>query len=219
MRRTSVSVVVALALLACLGYSRPTKAPASTPDLLRRTDWAGDEVVQAPTAGGPEVVPDRLSGDWRVSLCVKEGLHRGHAWIRYENVRTGEVHTIGRFQKNVRPTRRRSTGELLYPRTKVSGLHWDYDWRYEHEVRQGEYIVESVYVRDPWIFEHDDPYGHRTLRDNCVTYARDAWEYYSGQRYELSLVHTPEGFLHTIERASEGRAAESAALRRLPPVQ
>lgn len=219
MRLPSANVVAAFALLACAGCMSRSDASAATPDLLRRTDWVGDEVIHAESAGGPEVVPDRLSGDWRVSLCVKEGLHRGHAWIRYENIRTGQVHTVGRFQKNVRPTRRRSTGEVLYPRTRVSGLHWDYDWRYEHEVRQGQYIVGSVLVRDPWIFEHDDPYGHRTLRDNCVTYARDAWEYYSGQRYDLSLVHTPEGFLHTIERIGDGHAAESVALRRLPPVQ
>ena len=204
------------------------------PKFPLRTDWVGDEVIAAPTAGGPEAVPQQLFGLWRVSLCVKTGMHRGHAWIRYENVHTGEVHTIGRFQSYVRPTRRRQTREVLYPKTKEAGLHWDYDWRFEHEVRQGKYLVDSVVVRDPMVFGHNDLHGHAIVRDNCITYARDAWAYYSGQHVDLAIIHTPENFLRRIEDmdgddrerfGGEGLAdrpqrwAEHSSLRRLPPVR
>ena len=164
---------LAICLLLAFG---PAHAPlAELPNFPLRADWVGDEVLAAPTAGGPDVVPRQLFGLWRVSLCVKPGLHRGHAWIRYQNMHTGEVHTVGRFQRNVRPTRRRATRETLYARTTQSGLHWDYDWRFEHEVRQGKYVVGSVDVRDPLVFGYDDLSGHGVIRDNCITYARDAW--------------------------------------------
>ena len=220
--------------LSLLALGPAPTARSELPHFPLRTDWASDEVLAAPTAGGPETVPQQLFGVWQVSLCVKPGFHHGHAWIRYENIDTGEVHTIGRFQRNVRATRRRSTREILYPRTTESGLHWDYDWRLEHEVRQGKYVVGSVVVRDPFIFGHDDLAGHGVIRDNCITYARDAWQYYSGQHFDLALLHTPEGFLRTIE--SEGQNAHAHSpdgqvgtesvnprlaerdLRRLPPV-
>ena len=205
---------------------------AELPQLPLRTDWVGDDVIAAPTAGGPDVVPQRLDGLWKVSLCVRPGLHRGHAWIRYENVHTGEVHTIGRFQSHVRPTRRRDTRETLYPRTRRAGLHWDYDWRFEHEVREGKYVVDSVLVRDPIIYGHDDPLGHGIIRDNCITYARDAWHHYSGQQIDLAIIHTPEGFLRTLQRELPAeplqanlngpiriRNAMRGELRRLPPIR
>ena len=223
----------------CLGLVFTWNAALSTsaelPQFPLRTDWVGDDVLVASTAGGPDSIPQRLPGVWRVSLCVKPGLHRGHAWIRYQNVHTGDVHTIGRFQRYVRPTRRRGTRETLYPRTNQSELHCDYDWRFEHEVRQGKYIVDSVVVRDPIIFGHEDVRGHGVVRDNCITYARDAWQYYSGQQFDLALLHTPACFLRSIDR--ESRATPSnlmpaqtgrekttdrmaiRELRRLPPVK
>ena len=218
------SRTITVAILLLVSAAAQT-APAELPKFPLRTDWAGDEVIAAPTAGGPEKVPQQLFGLWRVSLCVKPGMHRGHAWIRYQHVHTGEVHTVGRFQRHVRPTRRRATGEILYPSTKTSGLYWDYDWRFEHEVRAGKYTIGSVVVRDPTIFGHEDLQGHGTIRNNCITYARDAWQYYSGQQIELALVHTPEGFLRSIENEVQdipGRSSPrmaSQALRRLPPVR
>ena len=204
---------------------------AELPQFPLRSDWVGEEVIARPTAGGPESVPRQLFGVWRVSLCVKPGWHRGHAWIRYENLHTGEIHTVGRFQRNVRATRRRETRETLYPRTSTSGLHWDYDWRFEHQVRQGQYVVGSVTVRDPLIFGHDDLLEYGVVRDNCITYARDAWQYYSGQHFDLAIIHTPEGFLRTIEQQAPAPAARddlhdrpeirnvmSHELRRLPPI-
>ncbi len=226
MRLFPRNAAIALALVVCAGQALAPTAAAETPRFLLRSDWADDDVLAAPTAGGPQAVPRQLLGLWRVSLCVKRGLHRGHAWIRFENVYTHEVHTIGRFQRNVRPTRRRATGEVLYARTEQSGLHWDYDWRFEHQVRRGEYVIGSVTVRDPIVFGHDDLLGHGTVRANCITYARDAWQFYSGQHFDLAIVHTPEGFLRTIHRdgvdttpAAHARpAGHSALLRRLPPV-
>ena len=191
---------VILSLSFCLWVGAALEANAALPHVPIVADWVGEEVLAAPGAGGPEKVPRQLFGTWNVSLCVKAGLHRGHAWIRYQNVETGEVHTVGRFQKNVRPTKRRSSRVTLYPRTKESGLHWDYDWRFEHEVRQGKHVVGSVVVRDPLIFGYEDADGHGVIRDNCITYARDAWQYYSGQQYQLAVIHTPEGFLRTIAR-------------------
>lgn len=210
----TAGIVAMLGLLA-------SAATAELPKVLTRADWVGDDVIQVAGTGGPETVPKRLYGTWRVSLCVRPGWHRAHAWIRYENVVTGEVHTVGKFQKWVRPTRRRRDGEVLYPGTRTAGLHWDYDWRYEHEVRQGKYVIDSVVVHDPWIFRDDDPRGHGTVRNNCVTYARDAWAYYSGQQFDLPVLHTAEGFLRKVADSETGEvslANDPSRLQRLPPV-
>ena len=210
-------------MLLCASILQLRTSKAEVPHFPLRADWVGNEVLAAPAIGGPDAVPRQLFGQYRVSLCVKPGMHRGHAWIRYENLRTGEVSTIGRYQRNVRPTRRKDTREVLYPKTTESGLHWNYEWRYEHKVRQGEYVIDTVVLRDPVIFGHDELSGHRTVRHNCITYARDAWQFYSGQRFDLALIHTPENFLREINRegVSPTHAADepTTALRRLPPVR
>lgn len=179
-----------------LGLALVLATPGAGAELLLPfgADWV-DGPVQRAERLGPKEIPYRLEGWWRVSLCVKEGLHRGHAWIRFENVHTGMVHTIGRFKDGVRGVRHRATREWLYDPITVSGLYWDHDIRYEHEVRQGEYLQGTVLLEHPWVYRGDNVFGHGVIRNNCVTYARDAWKFYSGQELDLSWIHTPERLL------------------------
>lgn len=176
---------VVLTVLACL----QTPAVRADIGLLSRPTWVDEPIMRA-TVLGPDQIPHQLRGVWRIGLCVKEGITKGHCWIRYENVHTGEVHTVGRFQKGIRGVRDRRTREWLYPDIEVSGLYWDFDVRHELDVRQGKYLLSTVVARDPRIFR-ENTHGHGTVRNNCVTYARDAWRYYAGREYELSLLHLP----------------------------
>ena len=47
----------------------------------------GDSVLRSKTV---DQAPRQLSGVWYVSLCASSG----HAWIRFQNESTGEVHTL-----------------------------------------------------------------------------------------------------------------------------
>lgn len=141
---------------------------------------------------GPDAIPEQLPGVWRVGLCIKGSTH---AWIRFENVNTGEVHTVGRYAilAGGRP-----------PVTR-SGLQWDRDLRREEDVRAGKYLLLTVEITDPKIYRGlTNGYGHGLIKNNCATYARDAWRHYSGETYRLSFIETPQDLLaRVLERHPE----------------
>jgi len=47
-------------------------------------------------------------------------------------------------------------------------------------------------VQDPKIFKGKTPYSYSLWGDNCTTYARDAWYYYSGEWTYLPGPDRPE---------------------------
>ena len=184
---------------------------------------------------GPDEIPDHLPGLWKVSLYVKEGYLRGHAWIRYENLANGEAHTVARFLKGIDDVRHPITGLELVPSIEITGLHWDYDLRFEHEIQGSKYCIDSVVIRDPKIFRGSGIYGHGVVRNNCITYGRDAWCYYTGRQYELAAIHLPNRLLREARKSvsetpsnPEGRYSlqyisalrrdiSAACVQRLPP--
>lgn len=164
---------------------------------------------------GPHELPARLEGVWKISLCISGP----HSWIRFEHTDTGDVHTLGRYKQGVGGIRNVTTGEQVWPDAALSGVQWDLDLQHEGDVRQGKYRLVSVLVENPPIYRgRDDGFGYHLLRNNCTTYARDAWHYYSGEGYPLPIVHTPGHLLVGVlkrhpEAESIARAAEHAGDR------
>jgi hypothetical protein len=145
---------------------------------------------------GPDQFPERLSGRWLLSLCVSQD--HAHAWIRFENVETGELRSISRYHMLVGGWFDRRQMRWIYPPTVRPGLSMDRDQRYEEDVLQGGTLLAFRYVDDPPIFIGGGPYGHGVIRNNCVTYARDAWYFYTGEFYELPMLHTPSDLLEAV---------------------
>ncbi|MCZ6665217.1 MAG: hypothetical protein O7B81_07925 [Gammaproteobacteria bacterium] len=137
---------------------------------------------------GPMDLPERLEGLWKVSLCI----NHGHCWIRFENRETGEIHTMGRYPRKT-GGRRDEQGQLIGPHAKVSGIQWDLDLKYEPDVQNGKYLLLSVLVKNPPVYRgRGNGFGYSTLRNNCASFARNAWHYYSGDGYPLARIPTPE---------------------------
>jgi len=152
---------------------------------IRELSW---REVNYPRALGPDDVPRKLKGKYKVSLCIRSG----HAWIRFFNLRTGETHTAGRYGGGSGGRFDTATGQKLWPSAENSGIHWDMELKQELFIRAGKFKLISVYVTDPEIFRGEaGGYGHYLVRNNCATYARDAWKYYSGEFYDLGVVHLP----------------------------
>jgi hypothetical protein len=187
----AVLIVSILATAAIAQDQPPTADPAAAkvvidPTPLRpRTPLAWPGPIQIK---GPGQIPTQLQGVWKVSLCSQPG----HSWIRYEHVETGEVHTIARFRKGAGGRKSKATGQVIVPAVPESGLYWDQDIRMEPDVRAGRFILLSCLVKDPAIpVGKNQGAGYAAIDDNCATYARDAWHYYTGEFYELGAVHYP----------------------------
>jgi len=136
----------------------------------------GEALVPNFQPGGPSDVPDRLKGTWRISLVAGGG----HAWIRFENTDTGDVHTVGNYAHGF-GGRYDAQGNQIVPPVAVSGLQWDQDMPKDKGFKAGIFPYRSVYVEDPEVYKDKTPYSYSELNDNCATYARDAWYYYSGE--------------------------------------
>ncbi|MFQ5732394.1 MAG: hypothetical protein ACE5KM_10635 [Planctomycetaceae bacterium] len=137
---------------------------------------------------GPLDMPGRLEGLWKVSLCINDG----HCWIRFENQKTGDSHTMGRYPRGT-GGRLDEQGQVKFPNAKVSGVQWDLDLKYEPDVRNGKYLLLSVLVKNPPIYRGSGHgIGYSALRNNCASFARNAWHYYSGEGYPLAWIPTPE---------------------------
>jgi hypothetical protein len=154
---------------------------------------------------GPAAVPERLEGDWIVSLCI----HQGHAWIRFENPRSGALHTLSRHRKGWGGRRHKETAKWLVPPARVSGVHWDLDLHYEDQVLARQHVLLSVMVANPTVYRGQDRgFGYNLLGNNCATFARDAWHHYSGEWYWLPGNDLPEDLAdYILLRHPEVRAS------------
>ena len=147
-------------------------------------------VAGAPASGrivGPDELPECLPGLWRVSLCAG----CGHTWILLRNPETGEFHTLGRYGTGFGGEHDCRTGKRVWPAAPDCGVIWDIDRKFHCGVRKDGRVLRSCYVRNPRIFRGTfDGHGHCGVRVNCVTYARDAWHFYSGEWYALPPIAT-----------------------------
>lgn len=160
----------------------------------RRTQLAGIVAVALmPSAArgqihGPSRLPSQLTGPWLISLCVGDT----HAWIRYQNVGTGEVHTCGRYGRGFGSLTDSRTGKLLWPAAGSSGVQWDMDMMYDRGLRTDMRILRTTLVNNPIIYRGTlNGFGHLGVRINCVTYARDAWYFYTREYYTLPPIASP----------------------------
>lgn len=159
---------------------------------------------------GPDELPESLPGRWRVSLCALEDKH---AWIHFENVDSGEVRTISRFHLLVGGYRNKDEGGWHYPPTFRTGLYMDREQRIEAQRPSDDWQLLTVVVDDPVIFKgkSGDARGHGLVVNNCATYARDAWHFYTGDHYWLDRLHSPDDLRAAVLRAHpELRAAKSS---------
>ena len=155
---------------------------------------------------GPCDLPTHLPGLWSVSLCTSDT----HAWIRFEHATTGEVHTLGRYNCGFGGVVDRRTGRQVWPTASACGVLWDFDLKYDLGIQTGQ-TLRSCQVWNPPVFRgRNDGFGHWGVRMNCATYARDAWCFYCGERYDLRLIATPRTLddgvrrNHTIDCFSTG---------------
>lgn len=137
---------------------------------------------------GPDALPACLPGLWRVSLCASWE----HNWIRLENMETGELHTLGRYFQGTGAEFDRRTGQQVWPAAPACGVIWDMDLKFHRGVRADGRVLRTCDVRNPRIYRgHANGYGHGVIRLNCVTYARDAWHFYTGEWYALPPIALP----------------------------
>lgn len=157
----------------------------------------GAPEVRRPT--GPEDLPEQLPGRWQISLCVSDD--NGHAWIRFQNAETGEIRSIGRFHLLVGGWFDRGRLHWNYLPTFRTGLYMDREQRREPELADGSETLRTAWVENPKIYVASGVRGHALVRNNCVTYARDAWRYYTGENWELPAIHTPRSLRESVGRA------------------
>jgi RHS repeat-associated protein len=151
---------------------------------------AGESAPPKFKPGGPNDLPIELKGMWKVSICADDA----HAWIRFEKVDTGEVHTTGRYKHGF-GGRVDEDGNQVVPPTFISGVQYDHDLIKEEGVKNGKFVTRSVIVKDPKIFKGKNPFGFGgapyswvglgDATNNCSTYARDAWFFYSGEYHYM----------------------------------
>ncbi|MBL8850674.1 MAG: hypothetical protein JNG89_13425, partial [Planctomycetaceae bacterium] len=129
--------------------------------------------VRPPT--GPADLPDELPGRWRISLCVSDS--NDHAWIRFENPENGSIRSIGRYHLLVGGWFDRAHLRWNYAPTLRTGLHMDREQGREADLADGSEILRTAWVENPRIYVARGPRGHALVRNNCATYARDAWHF------------------------------------------
>jgi hypothetical protein len=138
--------------------------------------------------------PRQLAGTWYVSLCANSG----HCWIRFQNETTGEVHTLGRYNRGA-GARFSRDGEILQTSAVVAGLQWDHELVDEGWVSKGKFVLLTVKRTDPAVFIGDDGgKGYHVMTQSCVTFARDAWNFYAGEQYALPLMPMPRNLAEEI---------------------
>lgn len=139
--------------------------------------------------GSEDQIPQSLPGQWKISLCIR---CPGHAWLRFESLQSGRVVKVSRFQTMAGG--RFDWTKLRYRRKPVfkSGLWMNRELGSETGVSAGRYAMLSVVVNNPTIHRgQSEGRGHGSVVNNCATYCRDAWEEYTGERYEFNGLHSP----------------------------
>lgn len=161
---------------------------------IKAGDGAEPATHSARKSIGPDEIPEQLEGRWKVSLCIS----RGHTWIRYQNLKTGEVRSISRYHLLVGSAYDLRHLKWIHRPTMQTGLYMDRERLVDDQVLEGKCLMLSTFVDDPVIFQHDESHGHGIVVNNCVTYARDAWHFYTGEWYELPPVHAPADLLRGV---------------------
>ena len=164
--------------------------------LMMTSISAGDLAAQStlPPAKTGSAIPTALEGTWYISLCVEPG----HCWLRYQHEKTGEVHTLGRFEKGS-GGRVSLDGTRLHPKADESGLRWDHDLFEEPWIAKGKFLLLTTKQTNPAIhLGKDGGRGYQALTNNCVHFVRDAWAFHSGEHYSLRLVPTPTTFAEEV---------------------
>jgi hypothetical protein len=145
---------------------------------------------------GPSELPGQLAGTWEISLCVGDS----HAWIRFQNIENGEVHTCGRYGKGFGGVTDKSSGVSIWPSAPAGGVVWDMDLLYEQGIRNDKRVLRVVQVANPIVYRGPfNGYGHCGVRMNCTTYARDAWWFYTGEYYHLPLIASPDALSTRVQ--------------------
>ncbi|MFQ5732392.1 MAG: hypothetical protein ACE5KM_10625 [Planctomycetaceae bacterium] len=109
-------------------------------------------------------MPQRLSGTWKVSLCIGSG----HSWTRFEETTSGEIHTFGRFHAGNGGSFDWRKLRKTWPNSKVSGVHMDMELRLEKHIKGGKFLLLSVFVKDPPIYRgRRHGCGHGLSRTNA----------------------------------------------------
>ncbi len=146
---------------------------------------------------GPSELPPQLVGVWEISLCVGDT----HAWIRFENVETGEVHTCGRYGKGFGGITDKLSGMSIWPPAPVGGVLWDMDLLYEQGIRSDKRVLRLVRVSNPVVYRGSwNGYHHFGVRMNCATYARDEGSFYTGEYYHLPAIASPDALATQVKR-------------------
>jgi RHS repeat-associated protein len=158
----------------------------------------GESVPENYSPKGPSDLPDFLKGKWEVSICASEG----HAWIRFKNVDTGEVHTTGRY-KNGYGGRTNVNGEIVVTPVVHPGVQLDKDLTKEEGLARGIFQKRSVIVINPKIFKGKSQFGFGEWGNNCATYARDAWYDYSGEFVYMPGYDSPVTLLNWIKEKNQ----------------
>jgi hypothetical protein len=147
-----------------------------------------------------------------VSLCIAE--NNGHAWIRLEHCETGEVRTIGRYHLLVGGWFDREHFRWNYPPTFRTGLHMDREQKFEFEDTAADAVLLTETVDDPHLRVRGRTTGHGMVRNNCVTYTRDAWYVLTGEYFDLPPIHTPRSLRKAVETAHPEVIGEESGERR-----
>ncbi|HEX6985921.1 MAG TPA: RHS repeat-associated core domain-containing protein, partial [Planctomycetaceae bacterium] len=150
---------------------------ATDPSGLQVRLQEGESVPAKFLPKGPTGVPKRLDGPWEVSIVGSgDGFH---CWIRYQSLdNPDEVHTAGRYASDY-GGRYDANGNELVPPVKTPGIQWDRDLMKEDGYKSGLWARRSMVVYNPEIYVGTSPYGYSKWGNNCSTYARDAWYFYS----------------------------------------
>ncbi len=136
---------------------------------------------------GPDELPESLSGMWKITLCI----HGNHSWLRLQSLKTKEVHTLSRYAIGLGESRD-NAGRLVTPAVVTSGVQWDQDIFHEHVDRDSWAPLLSLVVSEPIVYRgKGDGYGYNAVTNNCASYVRDAWVFYGGGRYKMSVPHLP----------------------------
>jgi hypothetical protein len=135
-----------------------------------------------------------------VTLCCLA--NPGHAWIRFENVETGEVRSISRFHYLVGAWFDKENKRWNYPPTLKAGVWMDREQSVEFQPKKyprEKYVLLSTYVDNPKLYKgKNDGHGHGMAVNNCVSYSRDAWYFYTGEYYGLSRIHDPQELIRAV---------------------
>jgi hypothetical protein len=146
---------------------------------------------------GPDELPQRLSGAWKITLCVRGT----HCWLRLESLATGEIHTLSRYRYGW-GEHRDEADRLVAPAAVVSGVQWDQDLYYEFVDRNPWDRLLSLVVSNPVVYRgQGEAHGYNSVTNNCATYVRDAWQFYGGRRYDMLVPHLPSDLRDAIIRS------------------